>query len=134
MTQSLFSVAKALGAFLRRPEKGIFDNIAQVHAPAAGSHTPYELTRRPFRLGDRCEDSMLHGISLTFMATMTNRSESASIVSDNARSSTLPTWHMPVVIVGLPAWWLAIRFGLLFAIINMPIVEKSVAHVAAMPA
>lgn len=34
----------------------------------------------------------------------------------------------------LPVWWLAILFGLLSAIINMPIVEKPVERVAAVPA
>ena len=33
-----------------------------------------------------------------------------------------------------PVWWLAILFGLLSAIINMPIVEKPVARIAAAPA
>ena len=33
-----------------------------------------------------------------------------------------------------PVWWLAILFGLLSAIINMPIVEKPVARIAAVPA
>ena len=31
-------------------------------------------------------------------------------------------------------WWLAIGFGVLSALINLPIVEKPVARVAAMPA
>jgi MFS family permease len=33
-----------------------------------------------------------------------------------------------------PVWWLAILFGILSAVINMPIVEKPVARVAVMPA
>ena len=33
-----------------------------------------------------------------------------------------------------PVWWLAILFGVLSALINMPIVEKPVARIAAMPA
>lgn len=33
-----------------------------------------------------------------------------------------------------PVWWLAILFGVLSAIINLPIVEKSVARIATLPA
>jgi predicted MFS family arabinose efflux permease len=33
-----------------------------------------------------------------------------------------------------PVWWLAILFGFLSAIINLPIVEKPVARLAAQPA
>ena len=33
-----------------------------------------------------------------------------------------------------PVWWLAILFGILSAVINMPIVEKPVARVVAAPA
>lgn len=33
-----------------------------------------------------------------------------------------------------PVWWLSILFGLLSALINLPIVEKPVARAAALPA
>jgi uncharacterized membrane protein HdeD (DUF308 family) len=33
-----------------------------------------------------------------------------------------------------PAWWLAILFGILSAIVNMPIVERPVARLATVPA